>query len=727
MAEKAKTKIGEARALRTKETESDLDQLLKQDSSRRTSLEMPSLERGRVRQKLRRKSKIDLHGDVEFAKDKSGLIELSAVKHALEANQRARSLQRSARLLVHKDQRRELRKAQMDPSRQRRSITLRAEDSSESDDEIEGPALSADDVRQPSPVPSVRRSATLEGKMKMIATNSGLARQSQDSPIDSFSRAVSEADEKLTETTPSNVASARLTALKAHLRKGFVIQQKRESRVSFASIGPQIEVVLNQPEEVKSDHRPSRFVRAYTGIPAASRKSLEMQEDSPRRKSDLDTSEGARKIKRTSLKERIQRGSIKSARSFSGTIKETFKDLGWKKNEQQVSRSDAKTTTWPFRLISFSSERRGDNFAARNLTKDELGFFWETDGNNQDEHWLILDLGASLEIAEVQIQNAGSQFDAKAITILRGGPGVEDIVIGEEAKRARWFGRNNPEFSSEATSELLRCPWIVVRRCMLKSGPDVKENRQKITFKPHMSRFLRLVFHQSWSSTGNIRLQPPLLIVAKFVPLTVKDIDGSSAVLERSPSLTTVFSEFSNLTEEEREIRQIARKHKIPIPFADYVRALFNRFDTNKTGELDYEEFGNVVRTMSVQSTMVAYGGKVAADVSEKRLRHIWNAVDADHSGVVEYEEFLIWLFTNFKPSEDDQIESFHSDLPANSPLEHYYAALGRNRLKAALEHAKKKDAEDFITKSGTARPQMIDDKDVASVLWKSLKNIVGE
>merc|ERR1712157_14080 len=109
------------------------------------------------------------------------------------------------------------------------------------------------------------------------------------------------------------------------------------------------------------------------------------------------------------------------------------------------------------------------------------------------------------------------------------------------------------------------------------------------------------------------------------------------------------------------------------------------------TQSLGYPDFAKVVRTMTLRRATGASGTGASVEVPDNRIRALWQDVDADGSGRVELEEFLIWFYTTFHGGSPEQVlPSKHSHRQAETVTERFYASLGCNRLRAAAAQAAK-------------------------------------
>lgn len=85
----------------------------------------------------------------------------------------------------------------------------------------------------------------------------------------------------------------------------------------------------------------------------------------------------------------------------------------------------------------------------------------------------------------------------------------------------------------------------------------------------------------------------------------------------------------------ERILRNLAREHGFRITDVEKVKVIFDEFDIDGSGNIENEEFFNVImKLMNVKNP---------SDVSKKRLQRYWAEVDTDRSGEVTFEEFFLW------------------------------------------------------------------------------------
>jgi Ca2+-binding EF-hand superfamily protein len=91
---------------------------------------------------------------------------------------------------------------------------------------------------------------------------------------------------------------------------------------------------------------------------------------------------------------------------------------------------------------------------------------------------------------------------------------------------------------------------------------------------------------------------------------------------------------------EVRQLRQVAREHKLELPIVERVKRVFDRFDRDGSGQIEENEFKNCLITLMRVSN--------PEDVSELALRRYWREVDVDRSGSISFSEFVVWYFAVF-------------------------------------------------------------------------------
>jgi len=121
------------------------------------------------------------------------------------------------------------------------------------------------------------------------------------------------------------------------------------------------------------------------------------------------------------------------------------------------------------------------------------------------------------------------------------------------------------------------------------------------------------------------------------------------------------FSEAVLLTPEQREIRQIAREHGLPIVWVEEYKKSFDTFDEDGSGNIEFDEFQKLLYKLI----------KVPAhlDLPVNLVRQFWAEADIDGGGEIGFEEFLMFYTRYFMNAEGKQDSSKH-------PLEEFYRAI---------------------------------------------------
>lgn len=122
------------------------------------------------------------------------------------------------------------------------------------------------------------------------------------------------------------------------------------------------------------------------------------------------------------------------------------------------------------------------------------------------------------------------------------------------------------------------------------------------------------------------------------------------------------FSESVLLTAEQKRIRQIARKHGLPIVEVEEYKKAFDHFDEDGSGEIEYEEFVDLLNTLiNVPKHL---------ELPSSRVRQFWTETVSDKGGAVGFEDFLLFYTRYFSKTGPGKRDS------KTSPLEEFYHAI---------------------------------------------------
>lgn len=104
--------------------------------------------------------------------------------------------------------------------------------------------------------------------------------------------------------------------------------------------------------------------------------------------------------------------------------------------------------------------------------------------------------------------------------------------------------------------------------------------------------------------------------------------------------LMQYFSE-KYVTDAERELRTVARRHGIPIVDAGKIYEQFSKYDEDGSGAIEREEFRNVV------SDMLCVGKAKGCELADTVVDQFFVTADKRRCGEVSFEDFLCWSYFN--------------------------------------------------------------------------------
>jgi len=104
-----------------------------------------------------------------------------------------------------------------------------------------------------------------------------------------------------------------------------------------------------------------------------------------------------------------------------------------------------------------------------------------------------------------------------------------------------------------------------------------------------------------------------------------------------------VFSEDFLLTQEEKEMRSIARLHNIGLERLDHMKHCFEMFDEDGSGLLDQAEFEQLLHLLLKIPKHLR--------LPKSRMEAMWAEADIDGGGAIGFEEFLIFYKKYFDPA----------------------------------------------------------------------------
>lgn len=125
----------------------------------------------------------------------------------------------------------------------------------------------------------------------------------------------------------------------------------------------------------------------------------------------------------------------------------------------------------------------------------------------------------------------------------------------------------------------------------------------------------------------------------------------------------------------EELIRGVAEKFKLRVVEVGLVHKVFERFDIDKSGVIDYNEFEAMMRNL--------IGVSDATDLPRHRMCRFWNEIDIDGNGTVDFDEFTAWY-----------LKYFTSENPHGDVLDAFYASYSPDVQRR--KHVEDLNAEDF-------------------------------
>lgn len=123
----------------------------------------------------------------------------------------------------------------------------------------------------------------------------------------------------------------------------------------------------------------------------------------------------------------------------------------------------------------------------------------------------------------------------------------------------------------------------------------------------------------------------------------------------RSDRATTAFDSL---------ILDLAKTHGVPASEVDKVKMVFDRWDVDKSGVIEFEEFVGMIHALV---------GAGRGDISKDRLTKFWKEIDSNGNGEVDFTEFAPWY-----------LKYFNSKGLGFGPAEAFYASYSPSAQRAS-------------------------------------------
>lgn len=328
------------------------------------------------------------------------------------------------------------------------------------------------------------------------------------------------------------------------------------------------------------------------------------------------------------------KGAQKSAKDDEGQTSEVVQ------KPKEGTKSRPLQRGMPFQVVEWSSQKNSTLSAATNLAlsgAEAEGRDWTSKGS--PEQWLILDFMSVVEVSKIKMRLQGTIGDPKDLVILQ--------------------------------SDNQEGPWVQVKRFCIHGGPRIKHKQHSLSVDADSgSRYWKLLIYRNWGSASYVCITAPLECQARPSKNRM-----DQEVQKGLSGIVSHFCESTMLTSEDRKFRDFVREQGIDLIHAEEIRAKFDLWDHDGSGEIDYPEFKEVLKTL--------LHAKDVKDIPENRCMHFWTEVDTDQSGKISLFEFVVWFYHLF--FSEEVTRSRHNPSHRLSTAERFYATLGQRRANQSI------------------------------------------
>uniref|UniRef100_A0A7S0FV28 EF-hand domain-containing protein n=1 Tax=Pyrodinium bahamense TaxID=73915 RepID=A0A7S0FV28_9DINO len=106
-------------------------------------------------------------------------------------------------------------------------------------------------------------------------------------------------------------------------------------------------------------------------------------------------------------------------------------------------------------------------------------------------------------------------------------------------------------------------------------------------------------------------------------------------------------------------VSELAKRHQCRVCTVDRAQFQFQRFDQDRSGDIDFEEFQELVPKLLHTPS--------SGDVGERRIRTLFGEADTDKNGSVDFPEFTAWYLQYVNPegpnsnaAKSGAVDAFH-------------------------------------------------------------------
>jgi len=314
-----------------------------------------------------------------------------------------------------------------------------------------------------------------------------------------------------------------------------------------------------------------------------------------------------------------------------------------------------------------SSEEASTDCAMDSLFPAKRGGKWR-EQDVRMMHALRSSLGASESLPTLQRKPGRSlprqkkqlQERLPALTGVKSSPSLASQIAGGSVKASSSAGRRLPKQTAQKLNDDIASQAVMLSRQHRADYHEVKWILNSLKrFPPNLANGGLDVhtFEQFLKRAFDVKVINEELLSSAYRGCGASsgpiDLDGFFTWHQ-----THMFSLVAPLTaspekqESDSMIRELGKRHDISPVDVDKIKAQFDRFDTDKSGEIEYEEFERMMG-------MLLNVGH-ASDIPPDRMTRFWKEIDCDGSGAVDFPEFLEWYVKYFAGGGTDPVAAFY-------------------------------------------------------------------